>query len=111
MKKSPDMEHIEERKAALLDVRLLRLFDLLYSTRSVTRSAERLGQAQPTVSIWLSRLRRELRDPLFVRTPTGMEPTPRADALIGTARSAIDILQRLAAREAAYDPGTDARCF
>ncbi len=75
------MERQDERKPALLDVRLLRLFDLLYSTRSVTRAAEQLGQAQPTVSIWLSRLRQELGDPLFVRTPNGMEPTPRADAL------------------------------
>jgi DNA-binding transcriptional LysR family regulator len=100
-----------ERRPALLDVRLLRLFDLLYSTRSVTRSAEQLGQAQPTVSIWLSRLRRELRDPLFVRTPAGMEPTPRADALIETARLAIETLQQLTERERDFDPATDQRRF
>jgi DNA-binding transcriptional LysR family regulator len=97
--------------AALLDVRLLRLFDLLYSTRSVTRSAESLGQAQPTVSIWLNRLRRELHDPLFVRTPTGMQPTPRAEALIGTARAAIQTLLRLTEREQAFDPATAQRDF
>jgi DNA-binding transcriptional LysR family regulator len=95
----------------LLDVRLLRLFDALYATRSVTRAARQLGQAQPTVSIWLGRLRQELGDPLFVRTSSGLEPTPRADALIGTARSAIEILQRLASRPKPYDPSTDERCF
>lgn len=101
----------DARSRPLLDERLLRLFDALYTTRSVSRAAERLGQAQPTVSIWLSRLRQELQDPLFVRTPTGMEPTPRADALIDTARSAIDVLQRLTSGDEVYDPSTDERCF
>ncbi|MGI4792745.1 MAG: LysR family transcriptional regulator [Janthinobacterium lividum] len=99
------------RSRPLLDERLLRLFDALYATRSVSRAAERLGQAQPTVSIWLGRLRQELQDPLFVRTPTGMEPTPRADALIETARSAIHVLQRLTSGEDVYDPSSDERCF
>jgi DNA-binding transcriptional LysR family regulator len=99
------------KDAALLDVRLLRLFDLLYRTRSVTKTAEALGQAQPTISIWLNRLRRELGDPLFVRTPTGMQPTLRADSLIGTARSAIEILQRLTAPVQQFDPATATRRF
>ena len=32
------------------------LLDQLYTTRSVTRSAEVLGQSQPTLSIWLAPL-------------------------------------------------------
>lgn len=95
----------------LPDTKLLQLFDLLHRTRSVSRAAELLGQAQPTVSIWLARLRRELGDPLFVRTATGMEPTPRADALIGTARSALEMLQRLTEREEVFQPATAERRF
>jgi DNA-binding transcriptional LysR family regulator len=87
------------------------LFDTLYATRSVSRAAAQLGQAQPTISIWLNRLRQEFQDPLFVRTPTGMEPTPRAQALIETVRDAIEVLQRLTAREIVYDPARDERCF
>jgi DNA-binding transcriptional LysR family regulator len=90
--------------ASLPDARLLRLFDLLYATRSVTRAAEQMGQTQPTVSIWLARLRRQLHDPLFVRTATGMQPTPRADALIGTARSALEAIHRLAEEAPRFDP-------
>lgn len=105
------MDEPEPGSGAMLDVRLLRLFEALYATRSVSRAARQLGQAQPTVSIWLGRLRQELDDPLFVRTASGMEPTPRAEALIGTVRSAIHILQRLASRPKLYDPGTDDRCF
>jgi DNA-binding transcriptional LysR family regulator len=96
---------------SLIDVKLLRLFDLLYSTRSVTRSAQRLGQSQPTVSIWLARLRSLLKDPLFVRVPSGMQPTPRADALIGTCREALDLIRRLSASEAHFDAALAARTF
>jgi DNA-binding transcriptional LysR family regulator len=94
---------------ALPELKLLRLFDVLYVTRSVTRAAEQLGQSQPTVSIWLARLREQLGDPLFVRTPAGMQPTPRADALIGPTRSILESLRRLAAQEAAFDPATARR--
>lgn len=97
--------------AALLDIKLLRLFDLMHSTGSVTRSAEQLGQSQPTVSIWLARLRRELHDPLFVRAPGGMLPTPRADALVVTAREALASLRRLSAWQPDFVPATTARRF
>ena len=95
----------------LLDSKLLQFFDVLYRTRSVSRCADLLGQAQPTLSIWLGRLRRELNDPLFVRTGRGLEPTPRADALITTTRTAIDLLQRLTETEEAFDPGSSRRRF
>jgi DNA-binding transcriptional LysR family regulator len=95
----------------LLDVKLLRLLDLLYSTRSVTRAAERLGQSQPTVSIWLARLRKQLGDPLFVRTPQGMQPTPRTDALIETAREVLEGLRRLSEAQSHFDPATAQREF
>jgi len=42
MKNHPDEQ--------LLDAKLLRLFDVLYTTGSVTKAAELLGQSQPTVS-------------------------------------------------------------
>jgi DNA-binding transcriptional LysR family regulator len=40
-----------------------------------------------------------------------MEPTPRADALIGTARAAIESLQRLTEREQDFVPATVQRRF
>lgn len=95
----------------LPDTRLLRLLDLLYDTRSVTRAAERLGLSQPTVSIWLGQLREQYGDPLFVRTPRGMEPTPRADAMIGPAREALDAMRRLERAGAVFDPATSTRHF
>lgn len=95
----------------LLDVRLLRMFDLIYSTRSVTRAADLLGQKQPTISIWLGKLRRQLNDPLFVRTSEGMQPTPRADALIVTAREVLQSLREFSSARNEFDPATAHRQF
>lgn len=95
----------------LLDPKLLRLLDLLYTTRSVTRAAEQLGQSQPTVSIWLGRLRRQLDDPLFVRTPEGMQPTPRTDALITTVREVLEGLRRLSESQGVFNPAASTREF
>ena len=93
------------------DARMLVLFDEIYRTRSMTRAAERLNLSQPTASIWLSKLRREWRDPLFVRTTSGMQPTPRADALIGPAREALALLRRLSAALPGFDPVATQRTF
>jgi len=96
---------------ALPDLKLLRLLEQLYTTRSVTRTALALGQSQPTVSIGLARLRQQLGDPLFVRTAEGMLPTPRTEALIGTVREVLDGLQRLAQTEAPFNPASAQRRF
>jgi DNA-binding transcriptional LysR family regulator len=95
----------------LLDLKLLQLFDVLYTTRSVTRAADLLDQSQPTVSIWLGKLRRHLHDPLFVRTPSGMQPTPQADILIGQAREILESLRRLSVWEPTFVPATAQRRF
>ena len=93
------------------DARMLVLFDEIYRTQSMTRAAERLDLSQPTASIWLAKLRREWRDPLFVRTSSGMQPTPRADALIGPAREALALLRRLAGEEPVFEPAAANRSF
>ncbi|EIK96157.1 LysR family transcriptional regulator [Pseudomonas sp. M47T1] len=96
---------------ALPEPKLLQLFNVLYDTRSVTRAAEQLGQSQPTISIWLGRLREQLHDPLFVRTPAGMAPTPRAESLIGPCREVLESLRRLTTHQPDFDPATAQRRF
>src|SRR6516165_4810830 len=64
-----------------LDLNLLLVFDAVLSERSVVRAAEVLAMSQPAVSHALNRLRHALKDGLFVRTPAGMVPTPRAEQL------------------------------
>lgn len=60
------------------DLNLLVAFSVLFEERSVTRAALRLGVTQPTLSHSLAKLREALDDRLFVRSPGGMLPTPRA---------------------------------
>lgn len=94
-----------------LDLKLLRLLEVLHRTGSVTRSAELLGQGQPTVSLWLKRLRTQFGDPLFVRTASGMQPTPRMDAMIDTVHVVLDGMRRLAEAGKGFDPTTTEREF
>ncbi|MBI2394960.1 MAG: LysR family transcriptional regulator [Deltaproteobacteria bacterium] len=98
------------RSAETPDLELLRLFSLLYAERHLTRAAARAGIGQPAMSRALARLRAIFDDPLFVRAPTGMTPTPRADALA----PAVDALQervRALVEKARFDPATLRRTF
>lgn len=63
------------------DLNLLVSLQTLLQEAHVTRAAERLGVTQPAMSRTLGRLRVLFDDPLFVRTPAGLRPTPRAEAL------------------------------
>lgn len=106
-----DIDEDNEDGTALLSIKLLRLFDLLYNTNSVTRAAEAMGQSQPTVSNWLGRLRKQLGDELFVRTAAGMQATPRAEELIVPVREALAALRRIAAPAEAFVPASAIRRF
>jgi len=77
-----------------IDLNLLVVFDAIMMERSVTRAGRRLGLSQPAISHALTRLRHMLRDELFVRSPNGMMPTPRAQQLATPIRIALDGLQQ-----------------
>jgi DNA-binding transcriptional LysR family regulator len=81
-------------KLGAIDLNLLVVFDAIMRDRSVTRSGQRLGLSQPAMSHALTRLRHMLKDELFVRGPSGMIPTPRAEQLATPIRIALDGLQQ-----------------
>jgi DNA-binding transcriptional LysR family regulator len=87
-----------------LDLNLLRLFDAVYRTRNVSRAAQLLELSQPAASQGLTRLRLALKDALFVRTPGGVRPTPRADRLAQAVQSAIGTLEQALAETESFDP-------
>src|SRR5262245_24454776 len=74
------------------DLNLLVLFEVVREQRHVGRAAEVLNLSQSAVSHGLSRLRRLLNDPLFLKTPKGVVPTARALEL---AEPIADILARV----------------
>lgn len=64
-----------------LDLNLLYVFDAVMAERNVTRASRLLNMTQPAVSNAISRLRQVLKDDLFVKTPVGITPTPRAESI------------------------------
>jgi DNA-binding transcriptional LysR family regulator len=93
-----------------LDLNLLMVFDAVFRERSVVRAANALAISQPAVSHALNRLRHALKNKLFVRTPTGMMPTPRAEQLALPIRKALNDLQ-LAIEGDIFDPSSADRRF
>ena len=94
-----------------LDLNLLRAFDAVLRDGSVTAAGERLGLSQPAMSNALSRLRRLLDDPLFMRTPRGMRPTPFAQRLAAPVQQALDLIRTGLSQQAGFDPKTSDRVF
>lgn len=89
-----------------LDLNLLRLFDAIHRTRSISRAAEQLGLSQPATSQALTRLRLALRDPLFERAPGGVKPTPRAERLAQSVQAGLALLEQGLSEGSEFDPAT-----
>ncbi len=94
-----------------LDLNLLQVFDAVLREKSVTRAGQRVGLSQPAMSNALARLRKLFGDPLFVRTPGGMNPTPYALRLADPVRQALDLLALTLREQAGFDPATSTRTF
>jgi len=92
------------------DLNLLIVFDAVMQERSVTRAGGRVGLSQPAVSHALARLRHMLKDELFIRTPEGMMPTPRAEQLAMPLRRALNDMQ-LALEPETFVPAEATRQF
>jgi DNA-binding transcriptional LysR family regulator len=92
------------------DLNLLLIFDAVMQERSVTRAGGRIGLSQPAMSHALNRLRHMLKDQLFIRTPEGMVPTPRAEQLAAPLRRALSDMQ-LALEPETFIPGEARRGF
>jgi len=95
---------------ANMDLNLLRVFDAIFELRSVTRTAERLSLTQSAISHALGRLRQAFGDPLFVRHPSGLQPTARAIEIAPGIREGLAQLQEALA-PSPFDPATAKRRF
>ncbi|WP_131107949.1 LysR family transcriptional regulator [Pseudomonas sp. Sample_10] len=98
------MPYILRMNTSNFDLNLLRVFDMLLREQNVSRAAQRLALTQPTVSNALARLRDMLGDPLLVRVGRRMCPTPRALALEGPIRAALQQIEQTLSTGDAFDP-------
>lgn len=64
------------------NLNLLPIFLVIGEELNLSRAAVRLGASQPALSHSLVRLRELFQDPLFVRVPHGLAPTPKALELL-----------------------------
>ncbi len=94
-----------------IDLNLLLMLEALVAERNVSNAARRLGLTQSAVSHALKRMRATFRDDLFVRSPSGMEPTPRALEIAEAARLALEQIEVAIDKSATFDPATAVRSF
>jgi DNA-binding transcriptional LysR family regulator len=79
-----------------VNLRQLRYFVTIADEGSVTRAAQRLYVAQPSVSQQIKALEAELGGPLLERIPTGVRLTEAGKAFVGEARAALQYAERAA---------------
>jgi DNA-binding transcriptional LysR family regulator len=94
-----------------VDLNLLVALDALLRELHVTRAADRIGLSQPAMSNALARLRHIFKDELLVRTPAGMQATPRALELVEPTHQVIRQIARVFESDAGFDPRQSDRTF
>ena len=94
-----------------LDLNLLRVFDVIYTERNLTRAAGVLHISQPAVSNALQRLRETLNDPLFIRERRGVTPTPFAESLAPPIQNALQLVRSGLSSLEDFSPARSERTF
>lgn len=94
-----------------IDLNFLLVFEAMFEHRSVSAAAESLGVSQSTMSYNLAKLRRQLDDPLFIRAPGGMQPTPHAVRLAEPVRLALDVVRTQLLRKNRFSAAEARRTF
>lgn len=93
-----------------LDLTLLLVFEEAMASGKLSAVARRLGLTQSAISHALKRLRDIFGDELFIRTPRGVQPTPRAVSLRAPLSEALRLIAG-AVRPQAFDAAATDRTF
>ncbi|MGB3837090.1 LysR family transcriptional regulator [Castellaniella sp.] len=99
------------RSSATLDTYLLKVFCILMAERSVSRTALKLNQSQPAISVALKNLRLIFGDPLLVREKGGMVPTDRALAILNHAKTALQSIDTMLDSGESFEPDSSRQVF
>lgn len=94
-----------------VNLNVLRVLRPLVEHRSVSKAARELGVTQSAVSHALRHLRALLDDPLLVRGPDGMMPTPAAERLADRFSGGFLEIERALGDHLGFDPATATREF
>jgi DNA-binding transcriptional LysR family regulator len=94
-----------QRLASRLKLRHFALLTEIDHQRSISRAAQRLNVAQPTVTRALAEIEGIFMTPLFVRSRKGLEPTPAGELVLVRARRALADAAALEQDLSALDAG------
>ncbi|WP_241901281.1 LysR family transcriptional regulator [Vibrio sp. 10N.286.49.B3] len=87
-----------------LDLNLLRTFLVLSQEKNMRKASKRLSVSQPALSQALQKLRHHFEDELFVKVPTGLEPTLFAMDLQAAITPHLDGLSSALNSSKVFDP-------
>jgi len=96
----------DPRFFARLDLNLLRVLVAIARFRSVTEAGRYLSLSQPATSNALARLREAFDDPLFVRAPGALMPTPLAARVAPIVARHLEELEAALGEPETFDPAS-----
>ncbi|RMX05925.1 LysR family transcriptional regulator [Corticibacter populi] len=99
------------KELGTLSLQSLQVLDTLLRTRSVSRTADTLGQTQSAISVVLRRLRQQLGDALLVRDGNQMVLTQKAQHIHEDLHGRLLALTQLLEARAPFDPDTAQQTF
>jgi len=94
-----------------LHLNQLLLVEALLSNTNLSEAAEHNGMSQSAASHALARLRKELKDPIFIRTAEGMKPTPYGMRLARSVSEALETLRAGLEQYEEFVPEISTRTF
>jgi DNA-binding transcriptional LysR family regulator len=94
-----------------INLRHLRVFSVIMTERSLTRTADVLDTSQSAISKVLARLRTHFQDQLFVRSGLTMEPTPKALEIMEPLRSLLAASDAILTSTQTFEPASSSREF
>ncbi len=94
-----------------LHLNQLLLVDALLANTNLSEAADQIGMSQSAASHALARLRTQLKDPIFIRTADGMQPTPYGTRLARAVREALELLRAGLEQHLEFVPQTATRTF
>lgn len=99
-----------DNRGQRIDLNLLVAFEAIYGSRNLTVAGRGLGLSQPAMSHALRRLRYTFSDPLFVRLPGGLRPTPLANEIAPALMEGLAVIRGSLQRKT-FDPANSLRVF
>lgn len=94
-----------------LNLNLVKVFIAMYTENNVSKAAEKLFLSQSATSMALNQLRKQLKDPLFVRQGSEMVATVYAHEIAPTIQAAFADLEKVFTKGSQFDPAASEREF